>query len=165
MKTLLLLRHANSSSDHPGLIDHDRPLNEKGACEAPYIGQLIKTQQIVIDFILSSNATRAKTTTQLIAQHCGYNGPIELSAELYATDAKHYLHVLSRIEKPFKSILMVGHNPTLEDLFLRLTKTKEEFPTAGLAHLQLPIDNWGEIKSCPAAQLINFYRPKLNLST
>jgi phosphohistidine phosphatase len=84
MKSLLILRHAKSRPKDPNLSDHDRPLDELGKDDALIMGKLIRDKKdLVPDFIISSNALRAKTTAELVAKGCTYEGDIVLNHSLY----------------------------------------------------------------------------------
>src|SRR6266480_3652337 len=82
MKTLLLLRHAKSSKEDPGLRDFDRPLNERGVMDARLVGDFIRQQKIQPDLIISSPAERARQTADLVLKAAGLK--IELGAETWS---------------------------------------------------------------------------------
>ncbi|MGZ5287079.1 MAG: SixA phosphatase family protein, partial [Flavisolibacter sp.] len=84
MKTLLLVRHAKSSWDTPGMKDFDRPLNERGKQDAPEMAKRISDKGINIDLFVSSTAKRAKKTAQYFAETFGEKkAEIKLVDELY----------------------------------------------------------------------------------
>src|SRR4051794_9695084 len=68
MKTLILVRHAKSSWDQPGVSDIDRPLNERGKSDAPQMAKRLKERNIKIDLFISSPAKRAKKTAKYFAE-------------------------------------------------------------------------------------------------
>ena len=68
MKSVLILRRAKSSWTHPELNDHDRPLNKRGKRDAPLIGELLKNEHLIPEFIISSNAKRAHSTAKIVAK-------------------------------------------------------------------------------------------------
>jgi phosphohistidine phosphatase len=79
MKSVLILRHAKSSWKHPELADHDRPLNRRGKRDAPLMGRLLKKEDLVPEIIISSTATRARSTAEAVAKSSGYKGEIILN--------------------------------------------------------------------------------------
>ena len=93
MKSVLLLRHAKSSSKHPDLADHDRPLNKRGKRDSPLMGRLLKKEDLVPNIIISSTAIRARATAQAVAKASGYKGEIILNKSLYASGREAYLGV------------------------------------------------------------------------
>jgi phosphohistidine phosphatase len=160
MKTLLLLRHAKSSWDHPELKDHDRPLNKRGKKEAPKVGKYLKANNLIPDLILSSTAHRAHDTAQAVAEACGFNQPIELNQDLYMSEPACYLDILHMLPDSINRVLVVGHNPDLETLLTLLTDAAQHMTTAALAQIDLPISNWRELNEATNGRLQNFWVPQ-----
>lgn len=160
MKSLLLLRHAKSSWKDVDVTDHERPLNKRGKTDAPRIGKLLKRQELLPDRIISSSAKRARKTAARVAKASGYHGVIELSGNLYMADPAGYVEFLQLLSDDASRVMVVGHNPGLEDLLAALTGQDEPLPTAALAHLALPIDNWSDLQLNTHAELIDLWRPK-----
>ena len=145
MKTLLILRHAKSSWDAPGLTDHDRPLNARGKRDAPRVGQLIYDEGLVPDLIVCSTAKRARKTAKKVARSSGYRGTIQETDILYHGEPKDWILLLRELADTHQRVMIVGHNPGLEDLLALLTGQYERLTTANLAVLQLPIDSWEDL--------------------
>jgi phosphohistidine phosphatase len=160
MKTLLLLRHAKSSWDNPALGDHERVLNKRGQRDAPRMGRLIADEEIVPDCIVSSTASRARATAELVAEECGFSGEIQFVRELYHAPPSAYFSVLSQLPIDRKRVLVVAHNPGIEELQLLLTGEFESMPTAALAQIELNIDAWKQFDRDCEARLLHFWRPK-----
>lgn len=159
MKTLLVLRHAKSSWNDPGLGDHDRPLNKRGRRDAPRMGELMDAEDIVPDIIISSTAVRARTTAVLLADACGYGGKILLEPDLYHAAPAEYLRTVSESARRTDSAMVVGHNPGIEELVAVLTGAHQRMPTAALACIELAIDDWSEITAATGI-LAGLWRPK-----
>jgi phosphohistidine phosphatase len=160
MKTLLILRHAKSSWADPGLADHDRPLNARGKRDAPRMGQLLKDQGLVPDLIVSSTAKRARKTAAKVAEACGYDGEIAFSSHLYHAYPEDYVSVLREVGDTHRSVLVVGHNPGLEEFVEVLAGTPQTMPTAALAHVPLDIDCWDDLRVAPLGRLAAVWIPK-----
>jgi phosphohistidine phosphatase len=160
MKTLLLLRHAKSSWKDDSLPDHDRPLNKRGQRDAPRVGSLMKKEGLLPDLILCSSAVRAKTTLDLVTEALGYNAEIEYRDDLYAFEPGPYLNALAQVPESFDLVMIVGHNPALEQLLVGITSEYLRLPTAALAEVELPIDDWSQISFGMGARLINLWHPK-----
>lgn len=160
MKTLFLMRHAKSSWKDERLPDHDRPLNKRGKKDAPRMGQLLVEQKIQPDRWLSSTALRARTTAELVAETVDFAGEIELRSDLYHAAPADYLAVLQEVADTADSVLIVGHNPGLEELLELLTGAAKAFPTAALARIELPVLDWKELKTSTRGKLIHLWRPK-----
>jgi phosphohistidine phosphatase len=149
MKTLLILRHAKAVPKGPNLSDHDRPLDKFGEDNALRMGKLIKDKDIVPSFIISSAALRAKTTAELVAKGCSYHGDIVLDHSLYQAKPKDYLAMLETLSDKYNSVLIVGHNPTVEDTIQMLTNSSDvvAIPSCVLAHISLPLEKWSDLSS------------------
>jgi phosphohistidine phosphatase len=160
MKTLLLLRHAKSSWKQPELNDHDRPLNKRGKREAPKVGQYIKDNDLLPDLILCSIARRARDTAQAVADESGYEGEIEQLADLYLSDTACYLDVLKRLPDDVNRVLVVGHNPDLDELLTLLTDVNQHMSTAALAQIDLPITCWAELNEAADGRLQKLWSPR-----
>jgi phosphohistidine phosphatase len=161
VKTLMLLRHAKSSWDDEALPDHDRPLSKRGKKAAPRMGILLAEEELVPDLIRSSTAVRARKTAEAVAKACGYRGDIEVSEGLYlATAGKILGEAQTATADSVGRLLLVGHNPGMEDLVSILVEGKEAFPTAALAIFEMQIDRWAELELGVKAKLAHLWRPK-----
>lgn len=160
MKTLLLLRHAKSSWDEPGLDDHDRPLNKRGRKTAPRMGQLLRDEDLVPDVVVSSSAVRAESTAEAVAQACGYEGGIDQRRALYLAAPSAYLRVLHDLPDKAKRALVIGHNPGMEDLLEALSGRARRMPTAALAVLEIDVKHWSELELDGRARCVKVWRPK-----
>ena len=157
MKTLLLLRHAKSSLIDPTLSDNMRPLTYQGKQEVYIIGKLLKNKKLIPDIVICSTAKRAVETSKLIAEYINYHNEIHLSKSLYQTTAKDYINVVSEIPDKNNMVLLVGHNPVLENLVEIITNELRIMKTCSLAHIVLPIKKWLEIKTQTKGKLIELY--------
>ena len=160
MKTLLIMRHAKSSWDDEDLADFDRPLNKRGQKDAPRMGQLLIERQLEPDRILSSPALRARTTAQIVAGQIQFAGEVTLCRDFYHGEPRDYLDAVAETEASAERVMVVGHNPGLEELVARLTGANEFFPTAAIAVVELAIANWPDLGTNPKGKLLELYRPK-----
>ena len=146
MKTLLLLRHAKSSWKEPGLSDFERPLNGRGLKAAPLMGRFLRRKNLRPELILSSPAKRASQTTQLIIEAMRLDAEPQYDEHIYEASVHDLMEVISEIEEGANAVLLVGHNPGLEELLEFLTGEARLMPTAALAHITLNIDKWSEAR-------------------
>ena len=117
MKTLILVRHAKSSWEKPEMTDFDRPLNERGLRDAPYMAKLLKDKGIFPDLIISSPAIRALTTARIFAKELKYSlRSIRTNEIIYTTGPKEILNMLSQIDDSKNCAMIFGHNPDLTAL-------------------------------------------------
>ena len=160
MKTLLVLRHAKSSWDDPALDDHERPLSKRGQRDAPRMGQLVRQYGLTPDVVISSDALRARLTAEAVAEAARYPGEILLDPRLYMAGPADILSLLPRVRENAETVMIVGHNPGLEQLVEQLTGERQDLPTAALAQIGLPIDQWRDFKRWMRGTLVGLWRPK-----
>ena len=160
MKTLLLLRHAKSSWNNPALDDHERPLNKRGRRDGPRMGELLRQHGLIPELVISSDAVRARLTAEAVTEAARYAGEILLDQHLYMASPAEILSVLSKIPGSADTVMIVGHNPGLEELVEQLTGEQQDFPTAALAQIVLPIDQWSDLKLSTRGTLVGHWRPK-----
>jgi phosphohistidine phosphatase len=160
MKTLLILRHAKSSWKEEHLSDHDRPLNKRGRHDAPRMGKLIRKKGLQPQLIICSGAKRARETVELVTAACGYKGELRFSEELYAAAPEAYIRLLKAVDDRYDRVMVVGHNPGLEELLEGFTKEEQTLPTAALAQVTLPIKRWRELKGSTGGKLTDLWVPR-----
>ena len=161
-KQLLIMRHAKSSWKDLGQTDFDRDLNDRGRRVAPQMGQFLVDQGVVPDKVISSSASRAAKTTELVVEAAGIDeGDVQFVKYLYHAPAEEYLDALERFDgENVERLMMVGHNPGLEELIYRLAKTSERMPTAAIAQFDLGDQDWISIRKPFKAKLLAVWRPK-----
>jgi phosphohistidine phosphatase len=174
MLTLTLLRHAKSSWGDPALDDHDRPLAERGKKAAPDMGTALAAMGLRPDLVICSSAARARATLDLVLGKLGAPVPQVIYDDgVYMATPERLLARLHRIglsetgQIPHR-VMLVGHNPGLEELALLLVgsgaandraRMAEKFPTAALAVISFNADSWGLIAP-GAGRLEHFLTPK-----
>lgn len=146
MKTLLILRHGKSDWGQP-IPDHDRPLTGRGKRAAVRMGEEIRDRALVPDLIITSTAKRARATVKRARKACGYEGQTIKTEALYLSGVVGYLEVLSEVDPSHQRVLIVGHNPDVEDLVHELTGAAIAMPTAALACIDLDLDAWAGVAS------------------
>ncbi|MFB0613307.1 SixA phosphatase family protein [Aurantiacibacter poecillastricola] len=165
MKRLGLMRHAKSDWDDLSLRDFDRGLNERGRKGARLMGKHIRQQGGSWDMIIASPAERVKRT--LAASELPF--PVEFDERAYLADSTTLMQILSEKAGDADAVLMLGHNPGLQELALDLVAPEAEgdlfgevltkYPTAAYAVLELAIDDWADIES-GCGKLVYFARPR-----
>ena len=154
MSTLLLLRHAKSSWDHPALADRDRPLAPRGEKAARRIAKYLQAEGIRPQLVLCSPARRTRDTLELVRPAIGRDVEVEIEDELYGADALELLDRIRRFDERIESVMLIGHNPGMQDLAIELAGGGErdaleqlhtKFPTAALATFDLGGTRWAEL--------------------
>jgi phosphohistidine phosphatase len=168
MRTLLLLRHAKSSWSDPALADIDRPLAPRGRKAAPRIGRELAARGWLPDFVLVSPAARTHETWDLVAAGWTEAPDATFRNELYMGSPNFLLAELKKTEGTVSSLLMIGHNPGLEQLARRLAgpgsderalaRLAPKFPTAAVARFTFD-ERWADL-DFGGAKLTHFLRPK-----
>ena len=116
--------------------------------------------QLIPDWIVCSTAVRACETTELLTAQIKHVPPVDFRSELYLAPPKAYVLALTELNDNVETVLVVGHNPGLESWVEMLGEEEVRFPTAALAHFQLPIDSWSEINTKPHGKLKLLWYPK-----
>ncbi len=160
MKTLLLLRHAKSSWSNSELADQDRPLNHRGERDAPRMGKLMREKGLLPDLILCSSAVRARQTLELASEAYAYHSETDFRDDLYAFEPGAYLRAIQGIPPGKNLVLIIGHNPAIQEMLAGLTGEYLSMPTAALAEIDLAIEDWRQVSFGMGAKLKNFWVPK-----
>lgn len=150
MKQILLMRHAKSSWEEGSLKDFDRPLAKRGQEDAPMMGKFIREIEHKPGIVISSPAQRAQETTRLVVESAKMDkDKISWSEELYFGSVKDYIAAIQAAPDKFDRILLVGHNPLMENTVGILSgaeyKTAVRMPTAALVCLESFAESWETI--------------------
>jgi phosphohistidine phosphatase len=145
MKTLFLLRHAKSENAAPDSTDLNRALNERGRKEAQGLGRFIKEKNLRFDLVLCSTAVRARETTELVLASSELSSHVGYDQRIYEAGPLKLLEVTSEIEQSTNTVLLVGHNPAMEELIQLLTDRVEQMPTCTLAKIDLNVEEWSTV--------------------
>lgn len=159
MKTLMLLRHAKSDWGDQSLRDFDRPLADRGKRDAPRIGKAIRKRRWIPDLIVSSPAERARQTIEALATSAGLASGIQFDDSIYGASAGELVKLIRRLPDASSCALLVGHNPTFEQVLARLTGTEEHMPTAALARIEFQVERWEDVDE-GQGKLAGFVTPK-----
>lgn len=160
VKTLLVLRHAKSSWADASLSDHDRPLKRRGRQDAPRVGALLHDEGLTPGVIITSSARRAVETAKIVAAESGYEGKIVISEDLYHADPDSYLEVAREHGGVHDVVMLVGHNPGIEDLVEQFAGNWQRMPTAALAEFRLDIGAWSALRDDASGRLLNLWLPR-----
>ncbi|CAN5363379.1 histidine phosphatase family protein [soil metagenome] len=169
MLRLMLLRHAKSSWTDPASDDRDRPLSGRGHKAAAVMGAFMRREKLIPELVLCSPARRARDTWKLAS------GELRAAPRTIVEDGLYDFgnggRVLDAIRdkaEGAKSLLIVGHNPSIERLALRLVgkgtatlkdQLERKYPTGALSVIDFKTDAWKEIGD-GAGRLVSFTRPR-----
>jgi phosphohistidine phosphatase len=154
LRHLWLLRHAKSSWDDPGLDDHDRPLAPRGERAAAAMASHLRDSDVRPGLVLCSSALRARHTLGIVLASLGdrVRLEIEIDPELYTFDAGALLERLRSVPDGVTSLLLVGHNPAVQELALLVAKGGDsrdrvaaKLPTGALVTIALADEPWSTL--------------------
>ncbi|HCI72821.1 MAG: histidine phosphatase family protein [Bacteroidetes bacterium] len=151
MKQILLLRHAKSSWDHPGLDDFDRPLAKRGLKDAPRMGKFLRKIGRTPDLVISSTAQRARETSQLAVEGMKEDESIiTWNSDLYYGSVRDYLKAIQSADGDVERVMIVGHNPKMEDTAGALIGPDRSsgirMPTAALVCVNSYAASWDQVQ-------------------
>jgi phosphohistidine phosphatase len=161
MKTLLILRHGKAQPDAPH-GDKARVLTGRGRRDSVTMGRRVASLVERLDSILTSDARRAQETATIAAGSAGYSGEITVEPDMYGASADELLEIVQAIPDRLACVLIVGHNPSFEELTDLLAGGDAEpadLPTCGLAHLEFDAARWGDV-AAGGGRLRGIYTPK-----
>ncbi|MFI1357929.1 SixA phosphatase family protein [Streptomyces sp. NPDC020898] len=153
LRRLVVLRHAKSAWP-AGVDDHERPLGPRGLRDAPAAGRALAEADCLPDLALCSTAERARRTWELAAAQWGTPPPVRDDPRLYGADVPELLAAVREAPPEVGTLLLVGHNPGLEELVLELAgdglddaldDVRTKFPTSAIAVLAWHGDSWRDL--------------------
>ncbi|MET7382368.1 histidine phosphatase family protein [Streptomyces sp. NPDC005526] len=160
LRRLVVLRHAKSAWP-AGVADHERPLSPRGRRDAPAAGRALAEADCLPDLALCSTARRARQTWDLASSQWGTPPPVRFDRRLYAADVPALLTAVRETPPEVGTLLLIGHNPGLEELVLDLAgdglddtldRLRVKFPTSALAVLAWHGAGWRAL--APGAALL-----------
>jgi len=160
MRRVLALRHAKAAPPEGHACDHERDLAESGRADAQRLGLEMRGFGLSPRLILTSSANRARQTAAMVARALGYEGAVVDLDELYAAaEPGDYLRVISARAGNADSVLVVGHNPVMEDLVSLMAGERVGMKTCTLAELEVDVKDWADLGDDTAAQLCRVMGP------
>lgn len=144
MKKLLLIRHAHAENSSDTGKDIDRKLTSEGMKNASLLGKYIKEEEITIDALITSNASRAQLTAELISGPLGYDlNQITVVADLYEISVRGLFDFICRLSNERSTVAIVGHNPTLSYMADYLSdQVVHGMSPASLVQINFEVDSW-----------------------
>ena len=159
-KKLYLVRHAKSDWSHAGLSDFERPLNERGLRNAPFMADQFAGAGKTVDFILTSPANRAITTAGYFKRQLGMrDNQWDTERKIYEADTARLLAIINRLDDQHNTVMLVGHNPGLSSMVQMLTGEWVVMSTCSIAEIEIPFDSWSMVSE-GSGNLLSFDFPK-----
>jgi len=144
MKELLLVRHAKSSWSEVGLTDKDRPLNDRGNRDAPFMANYLIGKGLKPDILISSPAVRAYRTAKYFRKEMGIEkDKLIKESELYFGSETDWMHMINSLDEGISLPAFFSHNPTItyfSNSFIN--GAFENVPTCGIVYLRSSSESW-----------------------
>ncbi|MCF8245160.1 MAG: histidine phosphatase family protein [Saprospiraceae bacterium] len=159
MKTFYLVRHAKSSWDNPKLRDIERPLNERGLNDAPFMAKLMRSKGVKPDLLVSSPAIRALTTAAYFKNELGVEGEdLWVRDEIYEAMTTTVVGIINTLPEDCETAMVFGHNPTFTNVANLFTeKYIDNIPTCGVVHIKSEAATWPEVSSENSEVVATFF--------
>ena len=146
MRSIIIFRHGKSDWDAIYDRDHNRPLSKRGYKAAKKMGNYLNNINQIPDKIISSSATRAKNTAELAINHGKWSSDFSIEPKIYGGSSETLLDIIHSLDNNFKSVCLVGHEPTCSSFISLCTFHSQRFTTASMAKINFNNDEWNEIE-------------------
>ncbi|RUA17853.1 MAG: hypothetical protein DSY55_01340 [Clostridia bacterium] len=160
MKTIVLMRHAKSDWGAQYESDFQRPLNTRGLRDAPVMAAFLARHKLLPAMVVTSPAQRARVTADYVVREDMFSGELIEDDRIYLASATMLLDVVHDLPEAIDSVMLVGHNPGMEDLISTLSGGVVRMPTAAIASLRLHTDAWADVQP-GSAHLQWLVKPKI----
>ncbi|MBL8033542.1 MAG: histidine phosphatase family protein [Leptospiraceae bacterium] len=163
IKTLYLLRHAKAETQDAKKTDHERQLIDKGIRHAGKMAKLVESFRFPPEAIFTSTAARAHETARIFGETLKLSDKVIADDTFYSASHQTYLQRIQKFPDEIDSLMIVGHNPVLEDLLVLLTSRSPfhcKMPTCALASVHFHVTLWSEIRPATGILRVMLY-PKL----
>jgi phosphohistidine phosphatase len=151
MRRLLLLRHAKAERSPVGGLDHDRVLAARGRADAKTLGAYLARHALIPDHAVVSTSARTRETWTLLAAAMGKTPPVTFDERIYDAETETILQVITETGADTHTLMVVGHNPGLQELAAMLVASGDiearerlgrGFPTSALVVITFAVESW-----------------------
>ena len=161
MKKILFIRHAKSDWGNSFLKDHDRPLNNRGEKDAKKMGARLKKKEIYPELFISSSASRALQTCQIIKEELNSTSNTEINSNIYSNGIDGILDSIYSVNDKINFLVFFGHNPTMHNIANQISKEPiHKFPTCSCILASCNIENWRSFHFNDLSVLMHDYPKK-----
>ncbi len=156
----MLMRHAKSDWDSDAVDDHSRPLNDRGVRSANRMGEVLRDLGLVPGLVISSTATRARSTAELARLSGGWDSRLVLEDRLYGASFTETLDVAAESGGDHERIMLVGHEPTWSQTLHHLTGARAAMRTATCADIEVALPRWEALSTATTGSLVTLLQPR-----
>ena len=153
------MRHAKSSWKDSTLPDRDRPLNKRGVGACRLMGTLLREKGLIPDKIICSTALRARETVEGLLEVLSIE-EVEYSDALYQAEVEDMIEQLQGLPDEIESVMLVGHNPGMDEFLDVICHEQEHMPTAAVAEIEFNLAHWQQLTEDIPATLKKLWMPK-----
>lgn len=154
------MRHAKSDWESDARDDHSRPLNARGVRSAERMGEVLRDLDLVPDVVISSTATRARSTAELARITGGWPSRLVLEDGLYGASFAETISTASRLGGDHDRIMLVGHEPTWSQTVNHFTGARCAMRTASCAVIELDVRRWADVSTATHGTLVALFQPR-----
>lgn len=146
MKSIILVRHAKSSWNNPGVKDFDRPLNDRGERDSPVMARRLTDAGVIPSLLVSSPAVRAATTARNFAGVFGIHPKsIQFEEALYLAPPEVFTNLIRSLPDEHDTVFIFSHNPGITEFANRLTNTRiDDMPTCSVFAVKTDNTRWAD---------------------
>lgn len=148
MKKIIIVRHAKSSWKHD-VIDHERPLNNRGNSDANLVSNYFSENGLNVDFVISSDAIRTKSTANIFISNLNIDKSIfHLNHDLYDFSGSNLVKVIKGCNDSIDNLMVFGHNHAITAFVNTYGDSYiDNVPTCGVVIIAFDIESWKDLKS------------------
>ncbi len=144
MKRILLLRHGHAGPLLPGKTDKERSLDDRGIRQITVIGKKLLAENSIPDLIICSDALRTRQSADILTESMNLDREILFRPGLYTATPYDYMDLIKNSRDIFSSLLIIAHNPAIEEAVSLFTGKPTEMGTAALFSGKFPINRWNQ---------------------
>ena len=159
MKQLLLFRHSKSEPHDGPKADHERELIARGRADASGMGTLLRERQLVPDIIVSSDSTRTRQTTASLLEQWSVDPEATFLGQLYSAGVEDLIEAASIHGGDASRVMLVGHNPVMEELASRVAGHDVRLKTSAVAVLELLTESWADLARPSDLEFVEVIEP------
>ena len=146
MRSIIIFRHGKSDWDAIYDRDHDRPLSKRGLKASKKMGLYLNKIKQIPEIVISSSAIRAKNTAKLALEHGNWFSELAIETKIYGGTSETLLNIIQSTNNKYRSVCLVGHEPTCSSFISLCTYHSQRFTTASMAKINFKTNSWGEIE-------------------
>ncbi len=160
MRQVLVYRHAKAEKSDGDIPDRKRQLLPRGRRQCESIGAQLAERNLLPDTVITSPAARARETADRTAEAARFDGLITEAETLYDATPRTYLSILQDLPAGTERVMLVGHNPTVEEFVEHVSGQYRRMKTAHLVVLETDLASWGDLAPDTRFTVVDYLQPE-----